>query len=304
MVYFYWACISLWRADQPPSLLSKQALMKLYPLTKATYRSKLVLWITWGIVVFIGLSYIGYKATQRQQIIKAAQSPAKEAPIGQPNAAQAMPSPTQILSYLQSLQVLAPVGSTVQIVLQPPTEHSIAPSDLTASGVAVSQVVTSVPVHEELWQKGQKQMLIVQGSSSAGVDLGLLKASDIDLPHMTIRLPPAQIFSTQVETIVAYDVATGQRSTMQFGLLRPDAQIRDAQQQMALQACSAGVLQAATDATAKQVITLLRLMRLNVIVQSLPPIPCESVATTSALGSPNEVVSQTHDSQSGLTPQN
>jgi len=275
--------------------------MKLYPLTQVTHRSKLVLWISWGIVILMGLSFIGYRATERQQIIKAAQVPIKEAPIGKPSLGQAMPSSTQILSYLQSLQVLAPVGSTVQIVVKPTAERSAAV--LSASATAVSDPAPSTPPSEGLWQRGQRQMLMAQGSSSAGVDLSLLKASDIDLQHMTIRLPPAQIFSSQVETIVGYDVATGQRSTMQFGLLRPDAQIVAAQQQMAEQACAAGLLQAATDAAAKQVITLLRLMSLNVRVESLPPTPCADLGPINRVGSSTEVVSNTTDRQVAATPQ-
>ena len=276
--------------------------MTLYPLTKVTHRSKLVLWITWAIVLLVGLSFIGYRATERRQVIKAAEVPAKEVQIGKPTLGQAMPTTNQILSYLQSLQVLAPVGSTVQLVLKPSAERTITQIS-SASSTATSQPASTSAVNDGLWLKSQKQLLMVQGSSSAGVDLSQLTASDIDLPHMTIRLPPAQIFSTQVETIVAYDVATGQRSTMQFGLLRPDAQIMAAQQQMAQQACTAGVLQAATDAAAKQVITLLRLMNLNVRVESLPPTPCDSLGTVNNVGSAAAVVTQTSDHLSGHTSQ-
>jgi hypothetical protein len=266
--------------------MSKTALKKLYPLTQSSHRSKLMLWGAWAIMLLVGVSFIGYQATVRHKVVKAAQVPEKEAPVYQPTTGQALPSSGQLLSYLHALQVLAPVGSTVQIILPQsiPTSPSI-------SNPSASAVTTTVqPLTDGLWQRGQKQFLMVQGSSSAGVDFSLLRASDLDLQHMILRLPPAQIFSTQVDNIVAYDVATGQKSTLQFGLLRPDSQIYEAKQRLALQACNTGLLQAATDSAAKQVITLLRLMSLNVTVQGMPPTPCEQPAPALSNAPPVEVV--------------
>lgn len=130
------------------------------------------------------------------------------------------------------------------------------------------------------WLRGDKLLLIANGTIVAGVDLEKLEASDVvvspDGQAATITLPPAEIFNRDAilnnSKTRVYD--------RQQGLLAPpnetletDAR-RAAEGQLLAAACDEGIMERATEDARAAVTTMLTLFEMDVTVMSAAVPPC------------------------------
>lgn len=130
------------------------------------------------------------------------------------------------------------------------------------------------------WLRGDRLLLIANGTIIAGVDLGQLQQSDVvvspDGSAITVTLPPVQIFNRDSilnnEKTRVYDRQTGILAAPNQNL---ETQARQAALgQLVLAACEDGIMQRATDDSREAVTKILSLAKLKATVQSAPVPPC------------------------------
>jgi hypothetical protein len=131
------------------------------------------------------------------------------------------------------------------------------------------------------WLRGDRLLLIANGTVVAGVDMGKLEPSDVvvspDGKSATVTLPPAEIFNLDAilnnSKTRVYD--------RQQGLLAPANENletearRVAEGELLAAACEEGIMERATDDAAATLTTMLTLFDLEVTVVpgSVPPCP-------------------------------
>lgn len=130
------------------------------------------------------------------------------------------------------------------------------------------------------WLRGDRLLLIANGTVIAGVDLGQLQPSDVvvapDGQSVTVKLPPVQIFNrdsilNNAKTRV-YDRQTGILAAPNQNL---ETQARQAAEGQLLQAaCDEDIMQRATDDSREAVSKMLSLANMKATVQSGPVPPC------------------------------
>jgi hypothetical protein len=130
------------------------------------------------------------------------------------------------------------------------------------------------------WLRGDRLLLIANGTVVAGVDMEQIQPSDVvvspDGKSVTITLPPAQIFNRDA----ILNNAKSRVYDRQQGLLAPpnenletDAR-RAAEGQLLQAACDEGIMQRATDDARATVAKMLTLFELTANVVSSPVPPC------------------------------
>ncbi len=147
----------------------------------------------------------------------------------------------------------------------------------------VIEVRQSDPVWPD-WLRGDRLLLIANGTIVAGVDMGQVQASDVtvspDGKSVTVKLPPVQIFNRD-------SILNNQKTRVydrQQGLLAPtnndlETQARQAAEGQLLQAaCDEGIMQHATDDAQQSVSKMLSLLKMQVTVQpgAVPPCPLQA----------------------------
>ena len=127
-----------------------------------------------------------------------------------------------------------------------------------------------------LWQDSQKGLFVAHGRATAGVDLSKIGEEMVqvshdkqtDTTHITISLPPTELFAVYLDDIQVYDWQTGV-----FGMVDNDPQIlAQAQNQGKLEvlkkACAGGIMQMASDNAVAQVQALFAMSGAKVTVIS------------------------------------
>lgn len=146
---------------------------------------------------------------------------------------------------------------------------------------------------QQLWQDEQKGLFVAHGRVQAGIDLNLLKPENVVIDtmaqnapnarasadtataqHITITLPPAQVFDTYLDNIEVYDIKTGL-----FGAMPTDPQIFNqaqtvGKQQVLATACKSDILKLANDNAQKQIQSLFALVNVTVTVNVTTPQSC------------------------------
>lgn len=185
---------------------------------------------------------------------------------------------------------------TMFVVLQLRTEPAV--STVTREGV-ITEVQSLAQLHsvaysvdtvitaqkdgtwQRLWQDGQKGLFVAHGRVLAGVDLSKIgqemvqvsyaPQSDPKIPpkaHITITLPPSEIFEVYLDDIQVYDWQTGL-----FGMVDNDPAILQTAQtegkiEVLKRACQGDVMKLASDNAADQVKGLFALTGSEVTVIS------------------------------------
>jgi hypothetical protein len=130
------------------------------------------------------------------------------------------------------------------------------------------------------WLRGDRLLLIANGTVIAGVDLGQLQQSDVvvapDGQSVRVTLPPVQIFNRNSilnnEKTRVYDRQTGILAAPNQNL---ETQARQGAEGQLLQAaCDEGIMQRATDDSREAVTKMLSLAKLNATIQAGPVPPC------------------------------
>ncbi len=134
------------------------------------------------------------------------------------------------------------------------------------------------------WLRGDRLLLIANGTIVAGVDMGQVQGSDVavspDGKSVTVKLPPVQIFNRD-------SILNNQKTRVydrQQGILAPpnenlETQARqEAETQLLQAACDEGIMQHATDDAAASVTKMLSLLKMQVTVQpgAVPPCPLQA----------------------------
>ena len=130
------------------------------------------------------------------------------------------------------------------------------------------------------WLRGDRLLLIANGTIVAGVDMEQLQPSDVvigaDGKSVTVTLPPVQIFNR--DTIL--NNAKTRVYDRQQGLLAPpntnleSEARRQAEGQLLQAACEDGIMQRATDDARDTVTKMLSLFELKATVLAGPVPPC------------------------------
>lgn len=130
------------------------------------------------------------------------------------------------------------------------------------------------------WLRGDRLLLIANGTVVAGVDLEQVQPSDVvvsaDGQSVTVTLPPVQVFNR--DSIL--NNAKTRVYDRQQGLLAPPNQDletqarREAETQLLQAACDEGIMQHATDDAAESVSKMFSLLDITVVVQSGPVPDC------------------------------
>ncbi len=146
----------------------------------------------------------------------------------------------------------------------------------TVERVIESEQTSTLPVLGDLLA-GDRLLLIAHGEVVAGLDLSQLREQDVTLSAdgttVTIRLPPAQIFSTSLDTTQTrvYD--------RQRGWFAPDNKDletiarQEAESEILKVACEDGILQRATDDGRRAMEQLLSLLEVEQVVIESAPVP-------------------------------
>lgn len=146
----------------------------------------------------------------------------------------------------------------------------------TVERVIESEQTSTLPVLGNLLA-GDRLLLIAHGEVVAGMDLSQLREQDVTLSAdgttVTIRLPPAQIFSTSLDTTQTrvYD--------RQRGWFAPDNKDletvarQEAESEILRVACEDGILQRATDDGRRAMEQLLSLIEVDQVVIESAPVP-------------------------------
>ena len=130
------------------------------------------------------------------------------------------------------------------------------------------------------WLRGDKLLLIANGTVVAGVDMEQIQPADVvvapDGKSVTVTLPPAEIFNRDA----ILNNAKTRVYDRQQGLLAPpnenletDAR-RAAEGQLLAAACEENIMQRATDDARETVTKMLSLFELEATVLSSPVPPC------------------------------
>jgi hypothetical protein len=130
------------------------------------------------------------------------------------------------------------------------------------------------------WLRGDKLLLIANGTVVAGVDLEKLEASDVvvspDGQAVTVTLPPAEIFNLDAilnnSRTRVYDRQQGLLAPPNEGL-ETDAR-RAAEGELLAAACEEGIMERATEDAREAVTKMLTLFEMNVTVISGTTPPC------------------------------
>jgi hypothetical protein len=130
------------------------------------------------------------------------------------------------------------------------------------------------------WLRGDRLLLIANGTVVAGVDMEQLRPSDVvvspDGRRVTVMLPPAQVFNEDS----VLDNAKTRVYDRQQGLLAPtnenletDAR-RAAGGQLLAAACEEGIMERATEDARETVTKMLSLFEFEATVVTQAPAPC------------------------------
>ncbi|NTU85541.1 MAG: DUF4230 domain-containing protein, partial [Chloroflexales bacterium] len=129
------------------------------------------------------------------------------------------------------------------------------------------------------WQDAQKAIFISDGTVVAGINLSKLTADDVqvsaDGKMIHITLPPAELLNVSVTELKAMNIQTGL-----LGLVHLDEELRQQAQHDALArlqsiACDSGILEVATENSARDIERLFALMDgVEVVVDSTPAGSC------------------------------
>jgi hypothetical protein len=131
------------------------------------------------------------------------------------------------------------------------------------------------------WLRGDRLLLIANGTIIAGVDMEQLEPSGVvvgqDGKSLTLRLPPVQIFN---RNSILNNAKTRVYDRQQGILAPPNESLesearRQAEGQLLQAACEEGILQRATDDARETVSKMLTLFELKATVLSGPVPPCE-----------------------------
>jgi len=148
----------------------------------------------------------------------------------------------------------------------------------------ISTVITAQKEGTTWWKLGQDAqsvVLIGEGTVTAGVNLGDIRASDItvsaDGKSVSITLPAAEILATNLQRTETYDTKTGL-----FGIVNLDPKLLDQAQAAArvkLQAtaCKSDILKQATESSKRQMENLITMIGIEANITSTPPAPCPTV---------------------------
>lgn len=160
-------------------------------------------------------------------------------PVGvQAIAPVAAPAPTAVAVTVTSSSVLRRVSQVGR---------------LESVEMKIETVVTAEKAGKwyKIWQDAQKAVLVGEGNVTAGVDLGDLKASDIivsdDGKSVQIKLPPAQILSTNLQRVQVYDTDTGLFGTVNLDPKLIDQANGESRVKLQATACESNILAQATD---------------------------------------------------------
>lgn len=156
-------------------------------------------------------------------------------------------------------------------------------SQLHSVAFSVDTVITATKegTWQRLWQDEQKGLFVANGRVLAGVDLSKIGAEMVQVryaeqpnpkvppvAHITISVPPSEVFEVYLDNIQVYDWQTGV-----FGLMDNDPKILDTAQtqgklEVLKRACAGDVMQLASDNAVKQVEALFALTGAKVTVIS------------------------------------
>ncbi|MCL1622918.1 DUF4230 domain-containing protein [Moraxella sp. Tifton1] len=116
---------------------------------------------------------------------------------------------------------------------------------------------------QRLWQDGQKGLFVAHGRVLAGVDLSKITPNMVQvthkqddhqsITHITITMPPSEVFDVYVDVLEVYDWQTGL-----FGAMSNDAHIfsqaqESAKTQVLNKACQGDVMAMAANNAAEQI---------------------------------------------------
>lgn len=134
---------------------------------------------------------------------------------------------------------------------------------------------------QKLWQDEQKALFVAKGRVLAGVDLSKIRAEDVvvaynkpadkrmpPIAHITITLPPTQVFEVFLDDVQMYDWRTGL-----FGIVKNDPKILDQVQQQGkievlTKACQGDIMTMAANNASEHIKALFSLTGATVVVQS------------------------------------
>lgn len=154
-------------------------------------------------------------------------------------------------------------------------------SRLTTVGFSVDTVITSQKegTWQRLWQDKQKALFVATGRVQAGVDLSKLTPEMVTVhfdeqtdpkiaptAHITVHLPPSEIFDLYLDNIQMYDWQTGL-----FGFVDNDADVLAVAQnqgkaEVLKKACQGNILSIAQNNAEEQIKALFRLTGSHVTV--------------------------------------
>lgn len=130
------------------------------------------------------------------------------------------------------------------------------------------------------WLRGDRLLLIANGTIVAGVDLEELEPSDVvvspDGRSVTVTLPPVQIFNPNS---ILNNAKTRVYDRQQGILAPPNANLESAARQLAesqllVAACEEGIMERTTEDARETVTKMLSLLEVQATVRSAPVPPC------------------------------
>ena len=179
----------------------------------------------------------------------------------------------QILKALTDTSTASPSASTITSLSGPGVLRRIQDlNNLETVAFHIETVVTSDKPGNwyALWQDKQQALFIANGTVTAGIDLGQLKASDVEVSDdgqkVRIQLPPAKVLQVNLEQTRTYDIETGVFGLVGFDpKLMEQAQV-DAKTKINQTACASDILKFATNNGQRQIEDLFSLMDIQVTV--------------------------------------
>lgn len=223
---------------------------------RRTSSSQFLPWLLLGLVV---VGFVSYFAWER--VLSRSETP-KNTPAVVPTAAP--------------VQTLTAPGVLRRIQQQ---------SKLETVSFKITTVVTATKggTWWKLKQDAQKAIYIVDGTITAGIDLSKLSARDVTVSQdgklVSIQMPPAEIFDTNLKQIQTYDEQTGLA-----GFVNPDPKLmeqaqQDARVRLGTTACESDILKVATENGKQEVERLFSMIDdVNVTV-----VPAATPSCTTAL---------------------